>query len=361
MTKNRKTIVLQITENCNLNCLYCYQHTKTLKVTDIDTLKNIIKDSFQQFPEYDELEFDFIGGEPLLFPDIIQEICEWTWAQNFKKPHIFFVTTNGTLLKPNFKSWVEKHKQEIWLGLSIDGTKEMHDKNRCNSFDKIDVDFFLRCWPIQFVKMTVSPLTLPDMAKGVIYLHKLGFNVTCNLAYGIDWGQAKNEEILEEQLKILADYYLENKHIVPIPLLELPLFKLGQTQIESYCGTGTGMAAYDINGKAYPCQMFYNTSMDKNTSLKSYDFDTLHLNYYHNCAHKVMFNICPLCVGMNLIENNTDYLCDKNICNLMQVHFRANAYFQTKKILQKDYQDKNPERIKLSIKGIKAINDYYNS
>ena len=45
----------------------------------------------------------------------------------------------------------------------------------------------------------------------------------------------------------------------------------------------------------------------------------------------------------------------------MQVHFRANAYFQTKKILQKDYQDKNPERIKLSIKGIKAINDYYNS
>lgn len=88
----RKTIVIQITENCNLNCNYCYQHEKTPNKIELEQVKSIIKQSFEQSDDFEEIEFDFIGGEPLLYPDLIMEVCDWTWQQKFFKPYIFLLT-----------------------------------------------------------------------------------------------------------------------------------------------------------------------------------------------------------------------------------------------------------------------------
>lgn len=48
----------------------------------------------------------------------------------------------------------------------------MHNVNRSNSYDDIDLDFFLEMYPEQDVKMTVSRETLPHLAEGVIELHQ---------------------------------------------------------------------------------------------------------------------------------------------------------------------------------------------
>lgn len=353
---NRKTIVIQTTENCNLRCSYCYQHEKSLNKIESEQAKSIIKQSFEESDDFEENEFDFIGGEPLLYPDLIMEVCDWTWQQKFCKPYIFFVNTNGTLLRNDFKIWASLNRDKIWLGLSLDGTKEMHDLNRDNSYDKIDVDYFLTNWPNQPVKMTVSPHTLKNFSTGVIHMHNLGFAVNANLAYGVDWSNENNQSILSDELFKLIEFYLSNDSITPIRLLTMPLFNLLSTKREKYCGTGTGMVAYDINANKYPCQLFYNITV-KDENWKSLDFNCIHESYYSNCFSKEFFNLCPICIGINYSQNDTNFSCDRNLCKLMNVFFKANAYFQFKQLKSNTYKGDFPKR---TLQAIRIINNKLN-
>lgn len=349
----RKTILIQLTEDCNLSCLYCYQnHRKGSSIT-INMMKNIIIHGFNDTPDNEEVEFDFIGGEPLLQFDLIKEICEWTWHQNFPKPHIFFATTNGTLLDEKSKAWFQTNKDKIWLGLSIDGNREMHNKNRCNSFDQIDLQFFLRNWPEQVVKMTISPMTINTMSEGIIFLHDQGFKLAANLAFGIDWSDETNAKILERELEKLVAFYLANPQFEPIMLLNLSLHKLSAKAIEKYCGAGTEMEAYDLNGQKYPCQMFYPITQEDKSKWSSVDFTKIHLNFYEQCITKQYFPMCPICLGMNINETNNK--CDPAICRLMQVFFNANAYFQTKLIKEGRHPLKGKVQLKNVIEGIKIL------
>ena len=44
------------------------------------------------------VEFDFIGGEPLLEFDTIRTVVEYITAREYGKDYIFFATTNGVPL-----------------------------------------------------------------------------------------------------------------------------------------------------------------------------------------------------------------------------------------------------------------------
>lgn len=352
---NRKTIVLQITENCNLACTYCYQHAKKRNAVREDLLKDIITKSFEEQNDFEELEFDFIGGEPLLFMPLIRNVCEWTWSEPRQKPYIFFATTNGIVLSEKDKEWFRIHREQFWLGISLDGTKEMHDTNRCGSYDKIDKNFFLSTWPDQYVKMTISPQTIAYFAEGVISLLELGFKVTANLAYGVDWSNESYADILACELRKLVDYYLEHKEIEPIMLLNMPLFKLGNTDPEKYCGAGTGMVAYDILGRIYPCQLFYGTTGPSVKGWEKIDFAKIHMQYYQNCSFKQLFNICPICLGMSYSYSGDKFQCDPHLCKLMQVFFKANAYFQSKLILKKRKESFKNHKAADMLRGIKIV------
>ena len=356
----RKTVVLQITENCNLSCLYCYQHAKTSIVAEEPVLKQLILSAFQEENEFPEIEFDFIGGEPLLYMPLIKRICEWTWKEERPKNYIFFATTNGTCLSETDKAWFTQNKDRFWLGLSLDGTREMHNTNRCNSYDRIDKDFFLHNWPRQQIKMTVSPKTLKGFAEGVIALHENGFRLSANLAYGVDWSDERNEVILSTELRKLVDYYLEHEDIEPIMLMNMPLFKLCNPEPERYCGAGIGMVAYDVKGKRHPCQLFYNTTGESMSGWEHIDIADLHKQYYLNCQIKPLFNICPICMGMSYALSGKRFECDRDLCKLMQVFFKANAYFQSQLILRERFDAFKNTSARDMLKGIKIINETLN-
>lgn len=358
----RKTVVLQVTESCNLNCVYCYQHSKQFNTIDESVLKQIILDSFAEENDFKELEFQFFGGEPLLCLPLIRRVCEWTWSEPRQKPYIFFATTNGVCLKDEDKEWFSQHKDLFWLGLSLDGTAEMQNRNRCNSYDKIDVDFFLRNWPEQEIKMTVSPLTLDTYAEGVIFLHEKGFRVAANLANGVDWSGKEHEKNLERELFKLVEYYLNHEDKEPIMWLDLPLFKLSKNnhKIDRWCGAGHGMDAYDVHGRIFPCHFFYSTTGDIVKGWDKHEFSDIYLNYYNHCQVKQLFNICPMCIGMAYSYSGDHFECDPNLCKLLQVFFRANAYFQSEKIKQKRSNSFTTHSAKSIVEGIHIINNLLN-
>jgi sulfatase maturation enzyme AslB (radical SAM superfamily) len=155
------------------------------------TACNAIDWIFTHVPDYaDGVEIGFIGGEPLLEFPLLKRIFEYVCRLKPAVPHIFFATTNGAVLTDDMKTWFTERKDCFWLGLSLDGRKETQDHNRSNSFDKIDIDFFLRNWPEQGIKMTLSEYSLGRLAGDIKYLHSLGFKEIegVNLAEGsFDW------------------------------------------------------------------------------------------------------------------------------------------------------------------------------
>ena len=68
----------QVTEACTLGCSYCQQGSKAPKVMTLDTAKKYIDTIFNEFKDNKlAIILDFIGGEPLLQPDLISDIIDY--------------------------------------------------------------------------------------------------------------------------------------------------------------------------------------------------------------------------------------------------------------------------------------------
>lgn len=122
-----KTVLLEITNACNLECVHCFnsfdRHTKEKPIfMSIENVETVVKKCF----EYGLLKLYISGGEPLLHPKIsdIIAICG-------KYPNVLFtITTNGLLINKALIDEMEKYSN-ICLQLSIDGaTESVYEKQR---------------------------------------------------------------------------------------------------------------------------------------------------------------------------------------------------------------------------------------
>ena len=329
MLPKRKILTLVVTQACNLDCTYCYQSHKSNKFMSLATAKSAIDKHFNNSSDFDEIEIALFGGEPFLRPDFIVELCEWTWNQRYTMPMIFFVDTNGTEVHGELQSWLRTSRDLIYLGLSLDGTPETHNKNRCNSYSKIDIDFFLTTYPKQPVRMTITPQTIGNLSNDIIHLHKLGFLVTSSFAQGVNWEMEKNKSQLSNELSKLCEFYLNHPQIDTCSLFDmtLPLVN-AKTKQKKWCGCGTNMITYDIDGKEYPCQLFLPSAMPKEKSWGDIDFLEIQDFSDKECDLCVIKNICPTCYGANLITNNDIKKRDKNLCELYKIQALANSYLK---------------------------------
>ncbi len=152
---------------CNLNCSYCYYLSKEeLLATDSHwrmsdaTLENFIKQYIEQ-QNAAQIVFSWQGGEPtLLGLNFFKKIIA---LQKKYKPNFVRcendLQTNGTLLDDE---WCEFLKENNFLvGLSVDGTKHLHDKYRIHkdgkgSFDKVlNSAKLLKKHNVKFATLTV--------------------------------------------------------------------------------------------------------------------------------------------------------------------------------------------------------------
>jgi len=329
----RKTVILTLTNQCNLNCTYCYEKHDS-KSANYGKIIDIIENEFNKNDAFDEIEFDFFGGEPFLEFEMIKEIVDFVESKRWTKPYLFFATTNGTLVHGNIKEWLLKQKN-FYCGLSYDGNPKMQDINRTNSSKLIDLNFFKENYSEQEVKMTISEKTINNLYDGIVFLENYGFNVSCNLAYGIDWSNPKNSVVLEQQLMLLVQRYLENPQIVPNKLLKSDIDDLSRKidRNSIYCGAGTSMIAYDVVGDDYPCQLFMPLSCGDEKANQSKS-----INFFKNeipnelidlkCRDCVIKNVCPTCYGSNYIEFANIYLHSDSYCKLTKIIIKAKSYLR---------------------------------
>lgn len=358
---------LCVTHSCNLNCVYCYQQHKTSERMSFDTAKGVIDWIFSHVPPGAEsVGIDFIGGEPLLEFDLIRKIVAYTCAEKRAVPYMFFATTNGTLLTDEMKRWFTEHKRCFVLGLSLDGTRDTHNHNRSGSFDRIDTDFFLRNWPEQGVKMTLSDYSIPRLAENIKFVHSLGFKRIrgVNLAEGsYDWSDEEYIRLLIPQLRELVDFYLENDQLLPNQMLDkrIEFCEAKNRERQKWCGIGTGCPFFDVDGKRYPCAFttpmtFSAEELERILTTDFTDHDAfVDEDCFTNCY---LYPICPTCSGANYLNNSSFKARDKRRCRVQKLIALFMADMQARKIA------KNPaafddDTLYHKIEAIKKIRSLY--
>ena len=359
----RRICMLIITHACNLNCCYCYEVHKQNAYMELNLAKDIISQEAQFVSDsdnFDELEIDFMGGEPFMNFPLIKDVVEWLEGSDITVPWVCFATTNGTLLTGGIKDWLRNHRSSIVLGASYDGNNKMQSTNRGTETYNIDLAFFHDLWPYQPLHMTISKETLPMLAEGILDIQKKGYEVDAALAQGVDW-TVDDAVIYREQLCILKDAYLQNAEITPFNILRkfIAIFNLpAEDNVQKkWCGTGKHMVAYDIDGQKYGCHMFTPLVLGKDKALlaDSVEWDSPNSTADDYCKNCVLRGFCPTCAGFNYKYRNNLAVRDKRWCPMILTEALTTCEFQVEFIAamnQLDEQDAQYGKAALQAYGI---------
>lgn len=128
-------LLLQVTQNCNLRCSYCYytvaskrQRGHSGKRMSWETAKAAIDYFWAHSVDTGSVILSFYGGEPLLEPELIGRCMDYASNLFEGKPIRFTMTTNATMLtRPILELLKQYHVQ---LMISLDGPRAINDKNR---------------------------------------------------------------------------------------------------------------------------------------------------------------------------------------------------------------------------------------
>ncbi len=154
--------IITPTLRCNHKCIYCYASSKPLnnKEYDMDeeTAKAVVDFIFQCPSKTITIEFQ--GGEPLLNFPIIQYIVNYAReiSKEKEKNVNFRLVTNLTLMDEEKLNWLTENKVD--LNSSLDGPKEIHNKNRYYSSGKgsySDVIYWIKKLKEKGINISLMP------------------------------------------------------------------------------------------------------------------------------------------------------------------------------------------------------------
>lgn len=142
-------IVLQVTQACNLTCIYCpYANKSTHQlsrhhsnaVMTHDIAKQALDFLAQHSTESKEIFVTFYGGEPIIAFDLIKWCVDYSRKLFADKKLSFFITTNATLLTDEMIDYLAANR--FMITFSMDGPREIHDRHRITStgeptYDKV--------------------------------------------------------------------------------------------------------------------------------------------------------------------------------------------------------------------------------
>lgn len=205
-----QAVTMLLTNDCNLACSYCFESNKGKDYMPKEMALDILKTTYNPVdPMAGIFTLNMFGGEPLMNWDTFKAVCDYVLENNLKIR--ITATTNLTLLTDEMIDYIDE--LSIPILVSVDGIKEVHDKHRCNSFDKVienmkklidrDLGYLIEA------RMTVAPDTAKYMYESVKMLVDLGINNIANVpASDLDWDAQSIQDYKDNYEKIL-DMYID--------------------------------------------------------------------------------------------------------------------------------------------------------
>ena len=365
-----KNITFIVTKDCQLACKYCYLVGKNSKERmSFEIAKQAIDYILNHEEEFKEesVVWDFIGGEPFIEIDLIDEICDYLKTEMYRRDHHWFnsyrlsFSTNGLNYHTDkVQRYIEKNKEHLSIGITIDGTKQKHDLNRVykqdgtaerGSYDDVveNIPLWLSQFPGAGTKVTISSADIPYIKESVLHLFSLGIHeVNINCVFEDVWKEG-DDKLFQDQLLKLADaiidggWYQDYACSFFSEMIGKPLDSIRDNQ--NWCGAGM-MLAVDALGNFYPCTRFAGYSLrnkkpiiignvyrgiDKNLLRPFLTLDRT-TQSPQKCIECEVASGCAWCQGENYdaARTNTIYERSTAICLMHKARVRANNYYWNK-------------------------------
>ena len=125
-------VTLNLTNQCNLNCLYCAVSSTKNEPGDLtlEQWKSII----DELARIKVFQLAVSGGEPFLSRDFLSILVHM-----HRYPFRISINTNATNMDENILSYLSRSKRLNYIQVSLDGpNREVHDQVRgCGSFNRL--------------------------------------------------------------------------------------------------------------------------------------------------------------------------------------------------------------------------------
>lgn len=391
-------ISFQVTDNCNLKCSYCYQINKGTHRMPFSIAKNFIdllienNEKTQQYLNTNEtigVALDFIGGEPFLEIELIDQILDYFQKATIEANHPWqyfwkaSFSSNGTLyFNPEVQHFLKKYKDKISLNITIDGNKQLHDS--CRKFPNGDGSYDLAIAAVKHYinelhgdmgsKITLAPENIEYTFEAVKDFIEFGYtDIHGNCVYEKGW-ELKHAQIFYQQLKQLANYIINNnlEEKIYCSLFEANFFHpKNPDDSQNWCGGNGRMIAVDYKGDIYPCIRYMESSLgphitpvivgnvtngfmvtsDQINCVKCLKSITRLSQSTQECIDCSIAEGCSWCQAYNY-QNSGDFNHRATyICIMHQARALANAYYWNKCYIK--HNDK--ERMHLYLEDNKAL------
>jgi uncharacterized protein len=285
-------ITFQVTEDCNLRCKYCYEVDKRPGKLSFDYAKKFIdiiltdpdpigvKGTDHEWIIQQGLILDFIGGDALMVPELVDRILQYymykagvlqhKWAYRWRAS----ISTNGTLFdNPKVRDFMLKYQKNLSVGVSVDGCPEIHDKNRIWQDGHGTIKDIMKWWDwyLEWVnienagtKATCNKDTIPYLFKSIKFLHEEMRLRHINMNFIFEDMRLTQDDLkqLDTEMEKSITYILEHRQDLYVSMFD-KCFGIGEPMREpdeSWCGSGS-MPCLSINGKIYPCFRFSPNTM----------------------------------------------------------------------------------------------------
>ena len=275
-------ISLFVTQDCNLDCIYCYGdggHYGSSGHMAPETARKAVDWLIDQAGEEKSLSISFFGGEPLLNFPLVKEVADYALksAEETGKEFKFAMTTNLSLLREDKLAFLQEYK--ITPMVSFDGPKALQDRQRPfkhgdgSSYDATlpKIKRLLEVIPDCHCRATLVGDNDPDAI--VAALHEIGFSAV-DLAPasdslfggGTEGEKARNtaktlETLEDDAAELLQNVKARNREGLQRQkrsgLLCYAVARLSDRQKKRFpCGAGRGSLAVSNVGELYICHRF---------------------------------------------------------------------------------------------------------
>lgn len=267
-----RSLTMNVTQICNLHCTYCAaggDGTYGDPIARISVEKTLpqIRFFMDKLATGDSFHITFLGGEPLLYPDAIKLIADYTNGLAFKRnvTTSFAIITNGTLINDKSLDILTSIKAHVTV--SIDGPPETHDLSRPQKNGE---------GSSKAVIAGLNKLLERKAELGKITLHAVFSRKNLEVEKAYRFFTECNADIYEFTFDVTeSDFEANRRFIKEMSQVAELAYKRGgetelrkiilfdryftaldqQTRTENHCGTGKSLLSIDSNNKIYACPL----------------------------------------------------------------------------------------------------------
>ena len=232
---------------------------------------------------------DFIGGDAFMYPDIMDKALSYFQYKAVMMHHPYAtswrasISSNGTLFgDPEVQRLIEKWGDNLSIGISIDGCKEIHDAYRIFRDKEIDpetgeekevgtMDTIMKWWPwigerqpdaVNHTKSTCSKASIPWLRKSLQFMHEDLKMTYINQNFIMEDTGCEEDDyvLLDEMYRECAQYLFDHRHEMYWSMYDKSgiirrsdnLTDHKEAIKKGWCGSGA-MPTVGMGGKIYPC------------------------------------------------------------------------------------------------------------